>query len=246
MTLAPLPSTPVAPAGPGGLAARLAGLLRFEDVLMGAFALIGLPLLDRLLGSRRSGTPAEPTFVVGLFGLVAIAGVIACLATRGPDERPPLEDSAMTLQGWARFPLAAGVGIVGVRTLPGLGLDEGPVVGITFLVVFVTALLFPSLPVVAVPVRRVLVTPMALIAAGAFNGILGDGLNDLVGGFVRGSSPPEVGALWPLILAAIGMLYVMLVVAPRSIADPGASGVAWLARFGFLLLAVALGAAIGI
>lgn len=226
---------------------RLAGLLRVEDLLLALLTVIGLPLLERWLRgtvAEATGT-GDPTVFTGILGLLGVAGVIACVLTRGPNEPPPLEDRALTLQGWARFPLAAGVGIVALETVPGLGFDPEPLVGIAFLAVFAGALLHPRLPVVSVTARRVLVLPMVVLAAAAFDRIIGRDLGgmalDLLGG-----AQPEVAALWPLLLGAVAMLYTMLVVAPRAIADPGASGFAWTVRFLFLLGIVLLAAVLGI
>jgi hypothetical protein len=229
------------------IARRIARILRAEDLLLAALTGIGLPLLQRWLSgpSPEDSTSGDPSVLAGLLGLVAVAGVIACVLTRGPDEPPPLGDRTLTLQGWARFPLAAGVGIVAVDTLPGLGLDADPFAGLTFVAVFVGALLFPRLPVIPVTARRLLVLPMVLIAAGAFDRIIGRDLGgmalDLLGG-----AQLEVAAFWPLILGAVAMLYVMLVVAPRAIADPGSSGGAWATRFLLLLVVVVLAALLGI
>jgi hypothetical protein len=229
------------------LVLRLAGLLRLEDLLLAMLTVIGLPLLEGWLrGTVVEASPAgDPSALTGVLGLVAVAGVVACVLTRGPDEPPLFRDRALTLQGWARFPLAAGVGIMALETIPGLGVDSEPLAGLTFLAVFVGAFLHPRLPVVPVTVRRVLVLPMVVLAAAAFDRIIGRDLGpmavDLLGG-----AQPEVAAFWPLILGAVAMLYTMLVVAPRAIADPGSSGVAWTVRFLFFLGIVLLAAFIGI
>jgi hypothetical protein len=170
--------------------------------------------------------------------------VLGCLLTRGPDEPPPFGDGQLTLQGWARFPLAAGVGIVGVETLPGIGLDGGPFVGVTFLIVLVSVMIPGRLPVIPIMARRALVTPMAILATGAFDRIMGSGLGDVVGGFLRGEAPSGLAVFLPLIIGAAAAMYAMLVVAPRAIADPGAGGVAWVVRFLFLLAALATGNAL--
>jgi hypothetical protein len=225
---------------------RLAGLLRLEDLLLAALTAIGIPLLERWLGGAAVGSSSgDPSVLSGLLGLLGVAGVIACVLTRGPDEPPPLEDRALTLQGWARFPLAAGVGIVALETIPGLGLDPDPFAGLTFLAVFAGALLFPKLPVLPVTARRLLVMPMVIVAAGAFDGIIGRDLGGMALALLGGAQP-EVAAFWPLILGAVAMLYVMLVVAPRAIADPGSSGVAWAVRFLFFVLVVVLAAFLSI
>jgi hypothetical protein len=225
---------------------RLRGLLRVEDFLLGTIALVGLPLFDRITAGA-SGTGAgsdAPTPLVGVIGLVAILGVLACLVTRGPGEPPPFGDGQLTLQGWARFPLAAGVGIVGIETLPGIGLDGNPFVGVTFLVALVSVMIPGRLPVIPVAARRALVTPMAILATGAFDRIMGSGLGDVLGLTLSGEVPSGLSVLLPLIIGAAAAMYAMLVVAPRAIADPGAGGVAWVVRFLFLLAALATGNAL--
>ncbi|HYO43017.1 MAG TPA: hypothetical protein VES19_07425 [Candidatus Limnocylindrales bacterium] len=229
------------------LALRLAGLLRLEDLLLALLTAVGLPLLERWLrGTVVDASPTgNPSALIGIVGLLAVAGVIACVLTRGPDEPPLFRDRSLTLQGWARFPLAAGVGIVALETVPGLGFDPEPLAGLTFLAVFAGALLHPRLPVVPVTARRVLVLPMVVLAAAAFDRIIGRDLGpmalDLLGG-----EQPEVASFWPLLVGAVAMLYTMLVVAPRAIADPGSSGVAWTVRFLFFLGIVLLAAFLGI
>ncbi len=227
---------------------RLAGVLRIEDVLLALAAAVILPGFDKWLsgGTVRSDTGGEPTVLAGLAGLLAIAGVLACVLTRGPDDAPPLADGQLTLQGWARFPLAAGVGIVAAQTIPALGVDPQLLVALVFVTTFAGAALHERLPVVDAAWRRTMVLPMVLLAAGAFDRIIGGELGGVVVDFVGGVAPSEVVALWPLILAAVAMVYVLLVVAPRAIADPGASGMAWAVRFLFLLVSVSVAALLGV
>lgn len=230
-----------------GLLIRLLRLLRPEDLIVTALAALALPIAEGWVRGASTADPAgDPSVLTGILGLIAVAGVLACVLTRGPDEPPPLADGHLTLQGWARFPLAAGLGIVAVQTLPGLGVDPDPFAGIAFLATFAGAVLHPRLPEVPVVYRRAMVLPMMALAAGAFDRIIGRGLGDMFGAFFGGTAPAEVAALWPLILGAVGMLYVMLVVAPRAIADPGAGGVAWVVRFAFLVGSIAVAAALGI
>jgi hypothetical protein len=227
---------------------RLARLLRLEDVMVVVLTAIVIPLFDRAVGGGATvaaTSSGDPSVLTGLVGLLAVVGVGACVLTRGPDEPSPLADGQMTLQGWARFPLAAGVGIVGTETLPGLGIDGGPFVGILFLLTMVGAVAHPRLPVVPVTVRRAMVLPMVIVAAGAFDQIIGRDMGGLFADLIGGAQP-EVAAFWPLILGAVAALYTMLVIAPRSIADPGASGTAWTFRFVLLVGSVVLAAFLGI
>jgi hypothetical protein len=226
---------------------RLASILRLEDVLMALVAAVVIPAVDGSMGNAGTATGSgDPSTLTGIVGLLAVLGVIACVLTRGPGESSPLADGQLTLQGWARFPLAAGVGIVAERTIPGLGLDPGALVGIAFLATFAGALLHPKLPVVPVVARRAMVLPMVIVAAGAFNQIIGGDIGQVLVDIAGGTAPAGEAAFWPLIVAAALTMYAMLVIAPRSIADPGASGPAWMARFLFLLASVSLASFLGI
>ena len=222
--------------------ARLRSLIRWEDALLALVAAAVLPLLDAVFGSRgRMGSSAGATGpITGLFVLVAIGGVLACLFTKGPEEPPPLDSNGMTLQGWARFPLAAGVTIIGINTLPSLGLP-GNAGGFSFLAVVVSVFAHRWLPVIPVATRRLLVVPMGMVGAGAFDRIIGSNLPDIMKMVTQGPKGDPMRGFIPLILGAVLMVYVMLVVAPRSIADPEARWWPWAVRFGLLLVAAAVG-----
>ena len=217
---------------PTDTAARLRSLIRWEDALLALVALVGAGVSGP--GSRAAGP------ITGVFVLVAIAGILACLLTRGPGELPPLGAGEMTFQGWARFPLAAGVGMVSIDTLPAIGIGGGGVIGLVFLAVIVSAFVHRWLPVIPVAIRRLLVLPMGMVGAGAFDRIIGSHLPDIMGLINRPHGDPTRQFL-PLILAAAAAVYVMLVVAPHAIADPVARRWPWVVRFGLLLLAAVLG-----
>jgi hypothetical protein len=218
--------------------ARLRSLIHWEDTFLALVALAVLPVLDVVFAGS-GGTGVGP--ITGVFALVAIGGVIACLFTRGPGEPPPLGDRGLTFQGWARFPLAAGVGMVAIDTLPSIGLRGSGVAGVVFLAVAVSAFAHRWLPVIPVSTRRLLVLPMGVVGAGAFNRMIGSDLPDIMGLVTRSPKGDPTRAFLPLIVAAILMVYVMLVVAPRSVADPEARWWPWIVRFGMLLAAATLG-----
>jgi hypothetical protein len=223
--------------------ARLARWLRVEDLLLAAFGLFGLPLLGRMLGlgSPEVVTMDNPSFLTGAFGLIAVGGVLACLLTRGAGEPAPFGDGQLTFEGWARFPLVAGVGIVALQSLPGIGIDGDPVLGITLVAVTVSVLGYRWLPVVPVAVRRTLVVPIGILATGVFDQLMGSGLADVTRQLLTGQAPPETGAFLPLIVGVVAVLYAALVAAPRAIADPGATWLTWVIRFLFLLAALVTG-----
>lgn len=224
--------------------AKLRSLIRWEDSLLALLVLVFPPIVDVFLGGRGgTGPGARVGPITGVFVLVAIGGVIACLFTRGPEEPPPLGDKGMTLQGWARFPLAAGVTIVGINTLPSIGLPDSAG-ALVFLVVVISAFAHRWLPVIPVAIRRLLVLPMGIVGAGAFDRIIGPNLPQIVGLATHGRAGDPMRQFLPLILGAVLMVYVMLIIAPRSIAEPEARWWPWIVRFGLLLLAAATGKAI--
>ena len=63
-----------------------------------------------------------------------------------PEEPPPISGGGLTFQGWARFPLAAGVGMVALDTLPSIGLRGNGAAGLSFLAVLVSARLVHDWP----------------------------------------------------------------------------------------------------
>ncbi len=223
--------------------ARLCSLIHWEDTFLALVALAVVPVLNVALGgSAGTGSGAHAVGpITGVFALVAIGGVIACLFTRGPEEPSPLGERGLTFQGWARFPLAAGVGIVAIETLPSIGLGGGGAAGLVFLAVAVSAFAHRWLPVIPVSTRRLLVLPMGVVGAGAFDRIIGSDLPHLMGLVTRSPKDDPTRAFLPLIVAAVLTVYVMLVVAPRSVADPEAQWWPWIVRFGMLLAAAALG-----
>jgi hypothetical protein len=240
----PPPDGPATPSTPlASWIRRAARLLRLEDVLFAALGLVGFPLLGRLLGlgAPHAVTTDDPTAFTGMFGLLAVAGVLLCLCTRGAGEPAPFGDGRLTFEGWARFPLVAGVGIVATQTLPGLGIDGDPVLGLTLIAVTVSVLAYGRLPVVPVGVRRTLVVPMGVLATVAFDTLMGGGLAGATRDLVTGQASPEASIFLPLILGVVAALYVALVAAPRAIADPGASWLTWTFRFVFLLVALVTG-----
>jgi hypothetical protein len=223
--------------------ARLRSLIHWEDTFLALVALVVVPVLNVAFARAGGTVPGTRDVgpITGLFVLVAIGGILACLFTRGPDEPPPLgEGSGLTFQGWARFPLAAGVSIVAIDTLPSIGLPSGAG-GLVFLAVVVSVFAHRWLPVIPVATRRLLVLPMGMVGAGAFDRIIGSNLPHIMGLVTRSPQDDPTRAFLPLILGAVLMVYVMLVVAPRSIADPAARGWPWIVRFGLLLAAAALG-----
>jgi hypothetical protein len=138
-------------------------------------------------------------------------------------------------------PLTGGLllaSVIGCQNLFGSG-DAG--FGLALVAVLVAIALSRALPPLPGPYRRALVAPYVLVSASFFNGVIGEisGLFDLRGVSQRGLGP-ALAALPPALglgLAFCAVYYVMLVYAPRQLAQPDGGPLAWLARFALFVVA---------
>ena len=214
-------------------------VLRLEDVVL--IVWVGLqPLVFRALGYGQSQAPGggldlmdAHNPLLGLVELVAVAGALVCLATR------PAMSSGAAGRGAADFgalgPLTGGLllaTVIGTQNLFGIA-EAG--FGVAMVVIVVAFLLSSTTPPLAIPVRRVLVTPYVLVSASLFNGLIGQvgGLFDLHA--LLGQGLAQAAQVLPSTLVVMvpfaAVYYLMLVYAPRQLAVTDGGPVAWLVRF---------------
>lgn len=220
---------------------RVSGLLRVEDWALAAWMLLGYPLLSRLQGSGGPFDPGRP--LDGVFGIVACAGALACIATRSAgaaDDR-----GALAANGAVLGPLVGGLGLVGASAFAGLGWEPVGAIGLAFVLAAVLPAFRGRLPAFSLVTRRLLVTPYVL-ASGAifwsFVRVVAGAAN------VSGSLGSSIAADVQAIGLATGFLalfsatfYAMLVYAPRQVAEREGGLVTWLVRYGVFLASVVLG-----
>jgi hypothetical protein len=213
------------------LARRLAGLVRVEDVALFAWTVLVVPLIappgvDGVAVAEGS----DP--IGGVLGVVAVLGVIACVLTRRDGGPATYDDLRLTPELFARLPLAGGVVVVAGEAAASLGLGFGDLLAALGVVAIVagTAVL-PRLPVVSAGLRRLLVGPMVLASTNAFVGVVGPFAEDAFDLGSLGPAVAEYGAvawfLFGLIAAATVAFYVLLVFAPRQVAEPEGTWIAW-------------------
>jgi hypothetical protein len=228
------------------LVERTRGAIEGEDVLLGLWNLVALPLGALIPGSW-SGT--EPSPLAGLLMVGAVAGAIVALATRPSGPRPRPTEARLWLFAGPLVGALALVGQTGAERLafPGTGL----VLGVAFVGGMVAFVFSDRLPVIDRGIRRALVLPLVLVGAAIFQEFsaqLLDGI-DLVGLLTgtadAAATSPEMAALGLFVLTMIvggaATFFLMLVVAPRELAEPEPHLGVWIVRFALFLISSATG-----
>ena len=238
-------SVDLRPARPDG--GWLRRRLRIEDALLFGWLVLVGPLLEpALVGASASGAP--DTFT-GLLDLVALLAFVACLAARSQAGVV----SGLVGRGdllYAVGPLFAAFAFTLDETSQNLGL-EGTFDLVPIAAAIAVAILVRRfVPPLSTVQRRTLVMPF-IIATSRFYGEIVSGLTDIFD--VRElaaalGSPAESGRIAFLVavaVTAILIFYVMLVFAPRQVADREGSPRTWTVRFVVFLLGLILGQTFG-
>ncbi len=197
-------------------------------------------------GLRHVGSPSGQTVdadlpVVGIFYLVAIAGAIACVLTRSRGDPPIPEDPGSSARGYAPYPLAFALSIIGRTALEDLGIVSDAIVAVAFLAAGAGTLARDRLPELSPTARRALMTPYLLVSATFFQGIVADIWPN------AGAGPSEViaavGGLGILGLLILGtaVFYLGFVFAPRQIVEVMRHGWVWPVRFALFVLGLVIG-----
>lgn len=220
---------------------RLRRHVRIEDVL-----LVGWLILQPLLlpGPSASSVHDHPDLFFGLADLVALLGMAACIGARS---RPGVL-SGLVADGtvlYAVGPLFGAFAFTVDDTNTNLGL--GPNLALLPLVLAIAAVVAARLFVgpLWAGQRRALVTPFVIVTSRFFGTVL----SGIVGIFdLRqvAASPPSPGGLSPWFVLAIAIVgaavfYVMLVFAPRQIAEREGTPRTWLVRFAVFVGGLVIG-----
>ncbi|HUZ68236.1 MAG TPA: hypothetical protein VMU65_00865 [Candidatus Saccharimonadales bacterium] len=221
---------------------RRAALLVTEDWLLAAWVSVATPLLFRAQGGRGPFDSGAP--LLGTLRIVAVAGALVCLAAR----RAPGDAAAAgrsIIKGGAVGPL---VGAILLVTISGFtAVDLAPGVG-TFIVIAALVAMVTvhfAVPPLAAPIRRALVTPFVLVSGALFWTFIAAITGE------PGSATPEAAIANPatalaaggFLIAFSGVFYVMLIFAPRQVADREGGIVSWLVRYALFAAGVIAGLA---
>ncbi len=210
---------------------RLRHAVRLEDVLLAGW----LILVDPLLAAASSRSATEPGPLDGVLRLIGLAGLAICIGSRSVAGVASGLTSGREIS-WTVGPLFGAFALVLDQTTTNLGLgDAGPLL-ILILIVLAVAARF-RMPALDWPTRRALVTPFILVSSGSFGAFL-SGLRDafdlrsLLGGLAGSNQGIEFGLfVVGILLLGVVIFYVMLIYAPRQVAEKEGSGRTWAIRY---------------
>lgn len=217
--------------------------LRIEDTLL----FIALVLVEPLLfpATSRSGAADGPDLFVGLLDLAGLLAFVACLAARS---RPGVVSGLVGGNDvlYAVGPLVGAFAFALDDTNEKLGLEDNLALVPVVLGIVVAVLVRRFVPPLSADQRRALVTPFILVTSRFFGDFLSGftGIFDLRQLAAAAANPGDLGgAALLLIIGAAGILvfYVMLVFAPRQVADREGNAATWTLRFTLFLISLALG-----
>jgi uncharacterized membrane-anchored protein len=226
-----------------GTAGWLRRHLRIEDALLVVWLVIVQPLLFPPSVDSQAGQ--RPDLLVGLLDLAGLLALVACLAARSqPGVVSGLVGNGEPL--YAVGPLfgafALAVEDTAARLGPAANLELLPIAAAIVTAVIVRRFVPPLFAVQ----RRILVTPFILITSRFFGDFL-SGLADMfdLRGVASGvaSSGDVAGTAFLLLIgsAAVLIFYVMLVFAPRQVAEREGSPRTWTIPFLLFLVSLAVG-----
>lgn len=226
----------------------LSGRVRPEDLLLFAWLVLQPTLFP--VASAVADAGSRRDLVGGLLDLVALCLAAACVGARS---RPGVQSGLVGGSdgiAYAVGPLFGAVAFVVDNTTERLGLSDGSLailpIALAVLAAVVARLRVPPL---SGEQRRALVTPFILATSGFFSSFL-SGITELfdIRSLIAAFGGPDDPrwTLFVLAIATLGVLvfYLMLVFAPRQIAEREGTPSSWAIRFGVFILGLSLGTTI--
>jgi hypothetical protein len=214
-------------------------LLKAEDWLLAGWIAVVSPLVFRAGGDKGPFDSDQP--VEGLLRLLAVLGVILCLAVRRPKGEPA---KPSIINRASVGPFTGGLLLVLISGFTALGVPSNLVVWILLAAAAGALLVHFAGPPVPAPLRRVLVTPFVVIAGGIYWNLIAQ-VADIRGFVVAGatSASDRNTALLALGFLALfsAVYYAMLIYGPRQVAEPEGGPLEWGLRYGVFLASIVLG-----
>ena len=221
--------------------------LRVEDALLFAATAVIVPALFPASHGNSAGN--GPDAVVGLLDLVGLLAFVACLVARSQ----PGVTSGLFANGdvlYAVGPLFGALAFTIDDTAAKLGLQGSLAVFPIAAGIGIAVIARRVAPPLSVLQRRALVTPFILVTSRFFGGFLA-GLTDIFDlrrlAASLTSANDLAGTAFVVLVGATAVLvfYVMLVFAPRQVADREGTPRTWAVRFLLFLVSFTLGQTFG-
>lgn len=232
---------------PSSWAKRLQASSRLEDVLLFAWLVTLAPLVGGIdLTGPATRTPGS--IMVGILELVAVAGALACVLTRGRGDPPLPDDPGASGRSFAPYPLAFALSIIGRSAFEDIGLASEIVAALAFLAAAIGTMARGLLPEIRPEVRRILIGPYLLVSSAAFQGFVGQiwrGTGTGIPFWTAFIGSYGLGFLAILVLGT-AVFYLAFVAAPRELVEPPQPAWVWPIRFGIFVVGLGLGIGIPI
>jgi hypothetical protein len=224
--------------------------LQLEDLFLFVWFALVEPLLYKLFGGLLGDVQpwdigAHPNAALGVLFLLAVVGGLIVVATRAPGPGGNELDSG-SVYSFAHLPMLVTLGYFMMYGFSAFGGDL-PFSLLCGLFVFYLAVGMVSnrLPVVPIPARRVLITPMIILGSWNFSTLMraffkGFDLGALLNTPALRDPNSSFTFTLGLLFAAVVFFYLVFIFAPRQIAYPGGSGGDWVARFAVYIMALVL------
>jgi hypothetical protein len=219
---------------------RYAALLVTEDWLLAAWVSIATPILFRAQGGGGPFDSGAP--LLGTLRIIAVAGALICLAAR----RSPADIAAggqPLIKGGAIGPLVGAILLVTISGFTALDLASGVGTFIAIAALVAMVVVHFAVPPLAVPIRRALVTPFVLVSGALFwtfiAAITGEPGSATPAAAI--ANPATALAAGGFLVAFSGVFYVMLIFAPRQVAEREGGIVTWLVRYVLFAVGVIAG-----
>ncbi len=220
--------------------------IRLEDLILALWMIVVAPALSSGPGP---GSTNGPDPLLGLLDLVGLLAFAACVGARSQ----PGVESGLVGGGDLRYAVGPLVGAIAF-TLDDVGDRLGLSGSLAVLPLAAAAVVAAFARLRLSPLsglqRRALVTPFVLVTSRFFGEVLGGltGLFDLRQLAAALATPGDLpGTVFVVLLATVGMaiFYVMLVFAPRQIADREGTAATWAVRFLLFVVSLAIGRTVG-
>jgi hypothetical protein len=221
---------------------------QWEDLTLFVWLALVEPLLYKLFGSLLGDVQpwdigAHPNAALGVLFLLAVVGGLIVVGTRAPGQKGNELDSG-SVYGYAHLPMLVTLGYFMMYGFSSFGsqLPFSLLCGL-FAFYLVVGMISNRLPVVPIPARRVLISPMIVLGTWNFTALMraffkGFDLGALLNTPALRDPNSSFTFTLGLLFAAVVFFYLVFILAPRQIAYPGGSWRDWVERFALYMLGV--------